>query len=232
MTVVAVNRIHWPVTTVAVNRIHWPVTVLGPGKRLGIWVQGCSIECPGCVSRDTWPAMSRRDRITVAELITRIDALVDRGAQEPVDGITLTGGEPFDQADMLAGLLNALRGWLDRRGAPSADLLVYTGYDESQARERAAEAFELADAVIVGPYRAAEPGTRWWGSGNQRLIARDDRTAVRYESALREAPSELQVSVEEGQVFVIGVPSRGALTRMESRLADAGVRLGGVSWRP
>ena len=219
-------------TVVAVNRLHWPVTVLGPGRRVGIWVQGCSIECPGCVSRDTWPSMSHRDRIPVAELTARIDALVDGGAEGPVDGITLTGGEPFDQADALDGLLGALRSWLDRRGAPSADLLVYTGYEEARAREVAAGAFELADAVIAGPYRAGQPGTRWWGSGNQRLIARDDDTAARYRSALREAPSELQVAVEQGQVFIIGVPRRGALARMETRLADAGVRLGGVSWRP
>ena len=219
-------------TVVAVNRLHWPVTVLGPGRRVGIWVQGCSIECPGCVSRDTWPSMSHRDRIPVAELTARIDALVDGGAEGPVDGITLTGGEPFDQADALDGLLEALRSWLDRRGAPSADLLVYTGYEESRARELAAGAFELADAVIAGPYRAGRPGTQWWGSGNQRLITRDGGTADRYRSALREAPSELQVAVEQGQVFIIGVPRRGALARMEARLADAGIRLGGVSWRP
>ena len=219
-------------TAVAVNRLHWPVTVLGPGRRVGIWVQGCSIECPGCVSRDTWPPMSLDDRIAVPELIARIDLLVDRGPDVPVHGVTLTGGEPFDQADALDGLLGALRGWLDRRGAPSADLLVYTGYDEPAARELAPGAFALADAVIAGPYVAAEPGTRWWGSGNQRLIARDDATAARYRSALSEAPSELQVTVEQGQVFVIGVPGRGALARMETRLADAGVGLGGVSWRP
>lgn len=219
-------------TVVAVNRIHWPVTVLGPGRRVGIWVQGCSIECPGCVSRDTWPPMSRSDRIPVAELTARIDALVDGGAAAPVDGITLTGGEPLDQADALDGLLGALRSWLDRRGAPSADLLVYTGYEESRAREFAPGAFELADAVIAGPYRSARPGTRWWGSGNQRLITRDDGTAARYRSMLREAPSELQVAVEQGQVFIIGVPSRRALARMEARLADAGVSLEGVSWRP
>lgn len=219
-------------TVVAVNRLHWPVTVLGPGRRVGIWVQGCSIECPGCVSRDTWPPMGLDDRIGVPELISRIDLLVDRHPAGPVDGVTLTGGEPFDQADALDGLLGALRGWLDRRGAPSADLLVYTGYDEPAARELAPGAFALADAVIAGPYVAAEPGTRWWGSGNQRLIARDDATAARYASALSEAPSELQVAVEQGQVFVIGVPGRGALARMETRLADAGVGLEGVSWRP
>ena len=219
-------------TAVAVNRLHWPVTVLGPGRRVGIWVQGCSIECPGCVSRDTWPPMALDDRIGVPELISRIDLLVDRHPDGPVDGVTLTGGEPFDQADALDELLGALRAWLDRRGAPSADLLVYTGYDEPAARELAPGAFALADAVIAGPYVAAEPGTRWWGSGNQRLIARDGATAARYASALSEAPSELQVAVEQGQVFVIGVPGRGALARMETKLADAGVGLGGVSWRP
>ena len=217
---------------VAVNRLHWPVTVLGPGRRVGIWVQGCSIECPGCVSRDTWPSPDPADRLAVPELIDRMDALVDRGPDGPIDGITLTGGEPFDQADALGGLLRALRGWLDRRGAPSSDLLVYTGYDEPAARALAPEAFALADAVIAGPYVAAQPGTRWWGSGNQRLVTRDNDTAARYRSALREAPSELQVSVEQGQVFVIGVPNRGTMARMETRLADAGIRLGGVSWRP
>lgn len=37
-----------------INNAHFPVTVLGPGA-LGIWTQGCSIGCKGCVSRDTWP---------------------------------------------------------------------------------------------------------------------------------------------------------------------------------
>ena len=219
-------------TAVAVNRLHWPVEVLGPGKRVGIWVQGCSIECPGCVSRDTWPPMAPDERLPVPDLISRIDALVERGPDGPVDGVTLTGGEPFDQPDALDELLGALRGWLDRRGVSSADLLVYTGYDESQARDISAEAFDLADAVIAGPYRAAQPGNRWWGSGNQRLITRDENVAARYRSALRAAPPELQVAVEQGQVFVIGVPGRGVLAQMETRLADAGVRLGGVSWRP
>ena len=219
-------------TDIAINRLHWPVDVLGPGRRVGIWVQGCSIGCPGCVSRDTWPALSAADRITTAELITRIDALVDDGPTGPVDGVTLTGGEPFDQADALEGLLTSLRGWLDQRGDPSADLLVYTGYEELDARRLAPQAFTLADAVIAGPYRAAEPGTRWWGSGNQRLIIHDEQRAARYDAALQEAPVELQVAVEQEQVFVIGIPGRRTLAKVESRLSNSSIRLGGVSWRP
>ena len=219
-------------TAIAINRLHWPVNVLGPGRRVGIWVQGCSIECPGCVSRDTWPALDPRDRIATPELIDRINALIDSSPAGPIDGVTVTGGEPFDQAGALEHLLTSLRGWLDQRGAPSADLLVYTGYDEPDARRLAPQAFELADAVIVGPYRASEPGSRWWGSGNQRLVLRDKQQSARYEAANLEAPAELQIAVEGGQVFAIGIPSRRTLARIESRLADSGIRLGGVSWRP
>ena len=219
-------------TAVAINRIHWPVQVLGPGRRVGIWVQGCTIECPGCVSRDTWPSQDPRERIAVEELVSRIDTLVDRGPGGPVDGVTLSGGEPLDQAGALEDLLKSLRGWLDRRGGPSADVLVYTGYEEAEARRLAPEAFTLADAVVAGPYRAGEPGTRWWGSANQRLIARDERAAARYEAAMQEAPAELQAAVEREQVFIIGIPGRRTLAAMESRLARSGIRLEGVSWRP
>ena len=41
---------------IAINKAHFPVTVLGPGRRIGIWLQGCSIHCKGCVSQDTWAA--------------------------------------------------------------------------------------------------------------------------------------------------------------------------------
>lgn len=40
--------------TVRVARIMAPITVLGPGSRVGLWVQGCALACPGCASRDTW----------------------------------------------------------------------------------------------------------------------------------------------------------------------------------
>lgn len=220
---------------IALNRLHWPVTVLGPGRRLGIWMQGCSIGCRGCVSRDTWLAPGEPggtgEVISIDDLMSRIDALV-RDDEAGVDGVTVSGGEPFDQVAALEALLDALRDWLDGRGSPGADIIIYTGYDEPAARDLCPAAFSLADAVIVGPYRAGQPGTPWWGSGNQRLVARDDSMAQRYDEALRQASAGVQVSVEHDGVFMIGIPAPRTLAQVESKLAEAGIRLDGVSWRP
>ena len=57
-------------TTIAISRIHYPVTTLGPGKRIGIWMQGCSIRCPGCISADTWAP--GRGVVRVRSVIERI----------------------------------------------------------------------------------------------------------------------------------------------------------------
>jgi anaerobic ribonucleoside-triphosphate reductase activating protein len=38
----------------ALSPIHYPVRSLGPGAQAGIWFQGCSIRCRGCISSDTW----------------------------------------------------------------------------------------------------------------------------------------------------------------------------------
>ena len=46
---------------ISVNKAHFPVTVLGPGRRIGLWLQGCNIGCKGCLSRDTWAREPGKD---------------------------------------------------------------------------------------------------------------------------------------------------------------------------
>src|SRR5260370_30553154 len=106
--------------SIALSRIHFPVTTLGPGRRIGIWFQGCSIRCPGCISMDTWA----QDRG-----ITTIDEVINAIAQwiPAADGITISGGEPFDQPVALIELLNKLR------LLSAADVLAFTSYHPSRA---------------------------------------------------------------------------------------------------
>jgi anaerobic ribonucleoside-triphosphate reductase activating protein len=211
---------------IAVNRLHYPVTALGPGRRLGIWFQGCSLACPGCLSRDTWDPDSGT-ATTVLELCEVAAELCPGGP----DGVTITGGEPFEQPRALGALVASLRSWAVRL-ARDIDILVYSGFPLERLLERHGDLLGQLDVLIPEPYVANEPPTGpWRGSGNQPLLILSPLGERRFGRLLEGQPS-LQVHVEEGAVFLIGVPAPGDLQRLSTELRARGVLLGDVSWRP
>ncbi|WP_233290133.1 4Fe-4S cluster-binding domain-containing protein [Kitasatospora sp. MBT66] len=220
-----------PAVAALVGQVYRPVTSLGPGRRLGIWFQGCTLACPGCMSRHTWEATGGRE-LTVE----RFAALWRAALADGLDGLTVSGGEPLEQPAALAALLAAADAERRRAGRP-ADLLVYTGWEpeELAADPATAAALDGADAVITGRYRAGQP-TRlaWRGSANQQLTTRTALGRERYAPYLDHRPErpELQVRVSEGEVRVIGVPRPGDLGRIERDLVRRGVTLRETSWRP
>lgn len=204
-----------------VSRLHYPVTVLGPGRRVGVWVQGCSIGCAGCMSRDTWDPIAG-EAIAVDALADLIVAARDDAA---LDGVTISGGEPFEQPEALAGLLEHLR-----RRWPAADVLAYSGYTLDVLRRRHASVLSGIDAVLTGPFLAGQPtDAPWRGSANQVLTVLNPDHAPRYDDEPG-GSARLQVSVDETAVWVTGIPRRGDLERVRSDLATAGVVLEEVSW--
>ena len=209
-----------------INRIHWPVTALGPGERVGIWFQGCSLACPGCVSRDTWASDEGG--------VIQIDALVDWiGSQGPrVTGVTLTGGEPFEQPDGLLELVRSLRALSDDREV-ELDLLCYSGLSWRAIQQHHTPILAYLDALIPEPFMAGQPTTLLWrGSSNQTLKVFSDLGAQRFEGYAHRSGNQIQVSASGGGMWFIGIPRRGDLARFESGMNDAGIELHGVSWRP
>jgi 4Fe-4S single cluster domain len=97
----------------------------GPGQRAGLWVQGCTLACPGCVSRDTWS----HDDGTPLEVDDIVEWLGSLCVSETVDGLTISGGEPTEQCDGLYALLTAVNDLRDS-GIFTGDVLCYTGLDE------------------------------------------------------------------------------------------------------
>lgn len=220
---------------IRLNKAHFPVTTLGYGRRLGLWVQGCGIGCGGCVSRDTWDPRGGWD-VDVAELPAWCDSRRAHG----IDGITVTGGEPFEQPRALAGLLRALDAWRRTLERPF-DLLCYSGLPLGVLRRSHADVLALLDVLIPEPYVAARAGAgraapaRWRGSSNQPLVPLTRLGRARYadagEARHGEDAPRIQVSVEHGAVWFIGIPGPGDLDRLEERARARGVALWGVSWR-
>ena len=215
-----------------INKAHFPVTTLGYGRRLGLWVQGCAIRCRGCVSRDTWDAGGGWD-VEPAEVVAWCDA---RRAQE-IDGITISGGEPFEQPRALAALLEALNAW--RRGLDRAfDILCYSGLPRRRIERRHPGILAMLDVLIPEPYvdgRMAggrAPRSLWRGSDNQPLVALTPLGRTRYDGGNDAvcAP-RIQVSIDRGGAWFIGIPRPGDMDRLEEQARARGVILEEVSWR-
>ena len=209
------------------NRAHYPVTTLGPGVRAGIWVQGCTIGCHGCASRDTWEADASR-MADVGQLAGWL-AMLPR-----LQGLTVTGGEPFQQPDAVRALLSAVRAGADEQHR-MIDILVYSGYTYGALARRAgaAEVLALCDAVITGPYiDRLNPGGPWRGSANQKLVILSRLGQERFGPAGDEAAGQqrLQLSSDGRRLWLIGIPGRGDLGRLERELTSRGVTLEGLSW--
>ncbi|WP_322048085.1 4Fe-4S single cluster domain-containing protein [Paraburkholderia sp. J67] len=199
---------------IRISRLHFPVTSLGPGKRIGIWFQGCSIRCPGCISADTWA--NTGGETTVQMVMEQLVNWLPHA-----EGVTISGGEPFEQPDALSALLSALRSrW---RG----DILVYSGHAFEALTDTLAGMDGLIDALITDPFEIQTPHTRpLRGSDNQRLHLLTEAGQARfgvYERGLVESDKSLDVMFDEdGSVWFAGIPNRNDFQRLRDLLIDQG----------
>lgn len=198
----------------SLSRVHFPVTTLGPGRRLGIWFQGCSIRCPGCISADTWGPGQRR--LDIDQLLTQLAPWL-----READGITLSGGEPFDQFEALLLLLQGLR-----RQSP-VDILVYSGYPLEHLQPQLRKAQGLIDGLISDPYEERlEQSLALRGSDNQRLTLLTPLGHARlasYERPLAAADKALDLMFDaNGSVWMAGIPRRDDLLHLRDLLQEQG----------
>jgi anaerobic ribonucleoside-triphosphate reductase activating protein len=182
---------------VRVARLLDRTTAEGPGERTAIWVQGCSIRCPGCFNPQLF---TTRDGT-----LTSVDELIARVVAAGTSGVTLLGGEPFDQAAGLAAVASGVR----RAGLT---VMTFSGYEHTRLRDSddadVAALLEATDLLVAGPFRQdlLDHDRPWAGSTNQEFVHLTDR--------LREvtAPDRLEVTVSSsGEVALNGWAGQEAL---------------------
>jgi len=215
---------------ISVNKAHFPVTVLGPGRRIGIWLQGCSIGCKDCVSKDTWARDPGRD-MSVKDLLDWCQRVAAGG----LDGVTLSGGEPFDQPQAMAVLLKGLLQWRKRAGF-NFDILCYSGYPLRSLQQKHARLLQQIDALIPEPFVQQLPLQHLWrGSSNQPLVPLSPLGRERYAPYLHAlttaSDKRIQAMIEGDRVWYVGIPARGDMAALEASCAARGVHFDQVSWR-
>lgn len=136
----------------------------GPGLRLAVFAQGCPHRCRGCHNQHTHSFRGGT--------IVNIDSIVETVRGNPLlDGVTLSGGEPFEQAEGFAELARRVR-------ELGMNVMTYTGYTyeaivaglPKRAGWRAL--LENTDVLVDGPFiwERRSLRLRFRGSDNQRFI--------------------------------------------------------------
>ncbi len=135
----------------------------GPGMRYAIFTQGCHHNCPGCHNPHTHDPNGGQD--------TTVETLTKAIMRNPLlSGITLTGGEPFEQPEALIELVEEIK------KSGNLEIAVYSGYTfEELTKDKESPKYKLlslCDVLIDGPFildqRSLE--LRYKGSRNQRTI--------------------------------------------------------------
>ena len=204
-----------------ISHLAYPVTALGPGKRLALWVAGCPLRCPDCITPELQPAGAGKP-IPVARLAAHI-----LGLPMQLQGITLTGGEPFAQAEALAEL------WLRLAEArPEWDLLVFSGHrlEELRARDGSSAALlACADILIDGPYHRTRPISHpLRASANQRIHYLSERGRLLQAACENGNPNAANIGIgRRNERWLIGILDRERRQRLHRDLGVAkGVTVG------
>ena len=143
---------------ITVSRVSERTAVLGPGLRAVVWVRGCPLRCPDCISPEDLP-FDGGTPVTAGALAARLNAL-----PAEITGVTFSGGEPTAQAGALAELVDRLRGERDW------SVLSYSGFTLQHLRRHGDAGVRRSSPASTSWSTAPTSGTvtrPWPGEGRR-----------------------------------------------------------------
>ena len=135
----------------------------GPGPHYTIWVQGCSLNCPGCFNPQTHNPEGGYSR-SISSLLQEI---IGYWTQKKIRGVTITGGEPLQQITNVTILLKEIK------SVGEIGTIILTGYNENELQK--ISGFDILtpylDILITGRFlkkKKLQKGIR--GSVNKKIL--------------------------------------------------------------
>jgi anaerobic ribonucleoside-triphosphate reductase activating protein len=165
----------------------------GPGVRAVVWVQGCSLGCPGCYNPQTH-SFDKGKWIPVEALVKQI-----RKLGNVIEGLTISGGEPFQQPEALFQLLKEIKAQTD------LSTLVFSGYSllEIQSRPMGNKTIAYIDVLIAGRFNQQKRVAHGLlGSSNKKIHLLSDRYS---EKEITSVPEAELILTLEGEILISGI---------------------------
>lgn len=164
----------------------------GPALRAVIWFQGCTLGCPGCFNPETH-APSSGDTTDTEDIFHKVMACPD-----PIEGVSISGGEPFQQPEALLDLVQ-------RFSTAQLSVLVFSGYtlNAIRALPLGPGILHHVDVLIAGLYvQSAHSGRALLGSANQSIHL----LTSRYRHAdFQDVPTREVILHRDGTITLSGI---------------------------
>lgn len=176
--------------------------VLGPGKRFVLWVQGCKKKCFKCIN----PAgqdLNGGYIVTIKELFESICN------QKGIQGITISGGEPFLQFPAVFKLVMMIKEYTN------LDIMLYSGYTYEEICCKFSNTiiqlfFDNIDIFVDGQYvDELNDNQLYRGSSNQKFYFFTNKYKAFREQIENASDRTIEFEVtENSDVFLVGIPPR------------------------
>jgi anaerobic ribonucleoside-triphosphate reductase activating protein len=174
---------------------HAPVVVLGPGRRVGMWLRGCRRHCPGCIAPELWSS----EPSDFHDVCETFDLILEKSKKHECEGVTISGGEPFEQAVVLGKLIEKLKPILP-------DILIFSGFTHEEW-EREHPWIKNIACLVDGSFEEENLcDEAWRGSANQKMIIYSKEFMEKYEVWKQSKKGPLQLARNVGRV--LGIPKQ------------------------
>lgn len=168
-----------------------------------MWVHGCCFNCKGCLAEEM-----NKDEPDIKTVDDLVDIFTNATSCE---GITISGGEPFLQAGALSQLVKEIKTRRDY------GVIVYSGFTLEELKSKNDKDISVfldqIDILIDGRYmESMDDGVPFRGSSNQRIIMLTDRYKDVFEEYYMDRKKrDIEIRIEEHNVYMVGVPSEYGL---------------------
>lgn len=201
-----------------IERIFYPLETLGYGKRIGIWTIGCPHACFNCSNPELWKENKKKD-LPLPYIFQMLQSI-----EVPIDGVTITGGEPFQQVSDLRELIYFIKTNI------TEDILVYSGYtmDQLHKMNNPDIHFILNNIAVLidGKYiEELNDNSPLKGSSNQIIHILNHQYKDRYEQLLKEN-RKVQTVVVQNDLIAFGIPLKHTKKTIRNELPNYGIHTG------
>ena len=185
-----------------VNHREPQTKVLGPGIRYALWLQGCKKRCPGCLYPEGRP-LHQNGYWLDSQII------IDEIKQQPkLTGITISGGEPFLQAEELAGLIKRLK------EETALDIMLYSGYTMKELRAEnnifINYILNHSDLLVDGEYKEELNTNKIYRGSDNQVIHFLSPKYEAFKTIMEKTENRsVEFVYKNDELFVVGIPAKG-----------------------